>query len=199
MVVTSHMPEAALFLVPARQVEASPPAAKDTSNPEDRLATVDALLATYRDQQSAAASLRRELDAERETFVDEAHHALEYIAKPALWAIAQRLLTDGGGGMVVEQAAESKRGQRLTLWMSLEGQVASPPRVDRYPYLRIDVDVPGRVLTVWEGDMWNGRGASRSAQPFTLETLTTDEVERRAIGIIRRVVVHDATPLEFDS
>lgn len=133
MVVTSHMPEAALFLVPARQVEASPPAAKDTSNPEDRLATVDALLATYRDQQSAAASLRRELDAERETFVDEAHHALEYIAKPALWAIAQRLLTDGGGGMVVEQAAESKHGQRLTLWMSLEGQVASPPASTAIP------------------------------------------------------------------
>ena len=122
----------------------------------------------------------------------------EYIAQPALRAVAHRLVADGGGGLVIEQEPEGTRGQRLTLWMCPQGNIAEPPRIDRYPYFRIDVDVPNRMLPVWEGDMWNGHGASRPCEPFTLQTLTTDEVANRAIDVMRRVVAYDAVPMEVE-
>ena len=78
--------------------------------------------------------------------------------------------------------------------MSPEGPVADPPRVDRFPYLQIDLDVPSRSLKVWEGDMWERRGASRAADPFTLKTLTPHEVKRCAVERDGRVVALDATP-----
>ena len=71
--------------------------------------------------------------------------------------------------------------------MSLEGAVVAP-RIDRHPYLQLDVDVLGRRLTVWEGDMWNKVGSSRRTEPFTLEQLTTEAITQRAIGILRRTV-----------
>ncbi len=196
MVVTSRLPEAEHFLGPHPRPVDSPPLAHDLAAAADELGAVDALLATYREQESSRESLQRARDAERERFVREAGHALEYIVKPAFSAVVHRLNHDGGGGLITERAANGPRGQRITLWLSPEGPLPDAPRVDRFPYIQIDVDVPARVFGVWEGDMWNRRGASRTTRPFTLETLTTDEVTKRAIGVLRRVVALDAPPVE---
>ena len=196
MVVTSHLPEAEFFLGPA--VVEKWAQVHDPAPDEDPLSAVDVLLVTYREQEASRESLQLSQDAERERFVREARDAVETIVKPALWAVANRLQRDGGDGFVTERAAEGRRSQRITLWMSPEGPVADPPRVDRFPCLQIDVDVATRSLKVWEGDMWNSRGASRATDPLTLETLTADGVERRAVDVLRRVVALDATPKELD-
>lgn len=198
MVVTSHLPEAEFFLGPHPAAVEKWAQAHDPATVEDPLGVLDVLLATYRKQESSRESLQRAQDAERERFVREAHHALETVVKPALWAIARRLQRDGGDGVIAERAAEGRRHQRITLWMSPEGPVADPPRVDRFPYLQIDLDVPSRSLKVWEGDMWERRGASRAADPFTLKTLTPHEVKRRAVDVMRRVVALDATPTDLE-
>jgi len=198
MVVTSHLPEAAFFLGPHPAAVEKWAHVLDPAIAEDPLGALDVLLVTYREQETSREALQRAQDAERERFFREARDALEAIVKPALWAVAHRLQRDGGDGFVAERAAEGRRSQRITLWMSPEGPVADPPRVDRFPYLQIDVDVPTRSFKVWEGDMWNSRGASRATDPFTLETLTADGVERRAVNVLRRVVALDATPRELD-
>ena len=79
--------------------------------------------------------------------------------------------------------------------MSLEGAVVDP-RVDRYPYLQLDVDVLSRSVTVWEGDMWNKLGASRPTEPFTLEELTTESITQRAIAVLHRTVSHGVVARE---
>ncbi len=157
------------------------------------LVLVDDLLATYaRREQEQAAHMRAVL-LERERFTHAAACRFEHVVKPTFWNVAERLNDDGGGGLVEEQTAASRHGQRVTLWMSLEGPVAVPPRVDRNPHIQLEVDVAGRRITVWEGDMWRKLGASRRTEPFTLEQLTPESVLHRAVGVVRRTVNHGDT------
>ena len=88
------------------------------------------------------------------------------VVRPAFAEIAERLNTHGGGGLIEHHPAEGRHGERLTLWMSLEGPVVVPPRIDRNPYVRLDVNMPRRLITVWEGDFWNKQGASRPTEPL---------------------------------
>ena len=72
--------------------------------------------------------------------------------------------------------------------MSLDGPVVAPGRVDRNPYIQFDVEVLERNVTVWEGDMWNNRGASHRTDPVTLDELTTESVIQRAVSVLGRTV-----------
>lgn len=158
------------------------------------LGAIDDLLAAYARQREAQAAHTRAVLLEFHRFDHAAACRFEQVVEPALQNIARRLSRDGGGGLVVERAAAGRHGQRITLWISLEGPVASP-RNDLYPYLQLDVDVPGRRIEVWEGDMWDKLGSSRRTEPFTLEELTTEAVTQRAIAILRRTVSR-GSPLE---
>ena len=160
----------------------------DTSVPDGGLHVVDELLATYGRQQEDNAAHARTVLLERDRFAQAAACTVERVVGPTLREFAERLNAHGGGGLVEECLAQGRHGQRLTLWMSLEGPVAVPPRVDRNPYLRLDVDVSWRRVMVWEGDIWHKRGASRRTEPFTLEELTTQNVTERAVGVLRRAV-----------
>lgn len=80
----------------------------------------------------------------------------------------------------------------MTLWISLEGSMVTTPRADKNPYLQLDVDVTARPLTVWEGDMWDKRGASRRTEPITLDELKTETLTQRVVDVLRRAVEHGA-------
>ena len=151
------------------------------------LSAIDDLLGVYARQREAQAAHTRAVLLELRRFVHAASCTIERVVKPALRDVADRLDGHGGGGLLEERAAAGRHGQRVTLWMSLEGAVVAP-RIDRHPYLQLDVDVLGRKVTVWEGDMWNKVGSSRRTEPFTLEQLTTEGITQRAIGILRRTV-----------
>lgn len=154
------------------------------------LSAVDDLLATYaRQEEQQAAHVWAAVLAQHH-FAHAAGCTFERVVRPAFGEIAERLNTHGGGGLIEEHPAASHHGQRLTLWMSLEGPVVVPPRVDRNPYIQLEVDVPWRRVTVWEGDMWHKLGASRRTEPFTLEQLTTESVRQRSVSLLRRTVNH---------
>ena len=74
--------------------------------------------------------------------------------------------------------------------MSLDGPVGVPARVDRNPYIQLDVDVLNRNVAVWEGDMWDKRGASHRADPVVLEQLTSQNVIQREIRVLGRTVAN---------
>ena len=118
------------------------------------------------------------------------------VVGPAFREIAERLNVHGGGGLVQERPAQGRHGQRLTLWMSPEGPVTVPPRIDRHPYIQLEVDVLWRTVAVWEGDMWHKRGASRCTESMTLEEVTTENVTARAVGMLRRTVNRGDPPGE---
>ena len=149
---------------------------------------VDDLLATYARQQEEQAAHTRTVLLERASICARGGLHVRTRGEAAFRDVAERLNGHGGGGLVEERPAEGRHGQRVTLWMSLDGPVAVPPRVDRNPYIQLDVDVLWRRVTVWEGDMWHKLGASRRTEPFTLEELTTESVTERAVGVLRRTV-----------
>ena len=152
------------------------------------LSAIDDLLAIYARQQEEQAAHTRAVLLERDRFTHAAACTVERIVKPTFADVAERLNDHGGGGLVEERPAAGRHGQRVTLWMSLEGPVVAPPRADRNPYIQLEIDVPGRRVTVWEGNMWHKLGASRPTEPFTLEELTTESLIQRAVGVLRRSV-----------
>ena len=81
-------------------------------------------------------------------------------------AIIERLRRNGGDGAIIERPEDSRLSHKhiFTLWMSLAGEITGTPRVDRLPYLQLEANVDKRLVTVSEGDIWEGRGGNRSGK-----------------------------------
>jgi hypothetical protein len=75
--------------------------------------------------------------------------------------------------------------------MTLDREVTVLDRPDLYPYLQLDLDVPRRVFTIWEGDIWERQGSRRATDPWKLADITAPVVTERAIAVLRRVASHD--------
>jgi hypothetical protein len=114
----------------------------------------------------------------------------ERVLKPTLEAVIQRLRRDGGDGILRERRSDGVHGPRLTLWMSLEGEISAEPHQDRNPFLQLDADVAHRRVTVWEGDMWQKQGVSQQTAPWRLSEISPAGVTERVVGILGRAAEH---------
>jgi len=112
--------------------------------------------------------------------------------RPPMEAIIERLKRNGGDGRIEERPEDLLRNcnHRLTLWMSISGKIADAPRLDRNPYLQLDANVAKQVVTVSEGDMWEGHGGNRSGPvgEWRLEEITPALVTHEVLEILRRSV-----------
>jgi hypothetical protein len=135
-----------------------------------------------------------ELTADR---LEAGHKFLEDFAaacaaevRPAMDAVVSRLQQLGGGGVVEEHTGSEVRfrNPRMTLWMSLKGEIVGEPRLDRYPYLQLEADVERRKVQVDEGDMWRGAGGHSSGRvaAWDVSELTGDLVTKELLAIARR-------------
>jgi hypothetical protein len=155
------------------------------------LEEIDQVLKSWSDQRHAFAARQVEIEATRQLFVRQAAEIADHVIRPAMQAALTRLAHDGGGGRIEERRGDDTHSLRLILWMSLEGDVAERPRQDRNPYLQLDIDVATRRVDVWEGDMWEKQGSSRSTTPWQLSEITAQSVTQRVIDILRRAAGHD--------
>jgi hypothetical protein len=156
----------------------------------DGLGEIDRLMEKRHvdDRQSADRSARRLAD--RSEFSVAFAKVCQDQVRPAMEAVAARLRQNGGGGLIEERPANLRLDQdhRLTLWMSLSGEVADPARPDRNPYLQLDADTSRRVVAVSEGDMWEGSGGNRSGKvaDWQLGDLSGPRVTGELLPILRR-------------
>ncbi|MDQ6837717.1 MAG: hypothetical protein M3137_05085 [Actinomycetota bacterium] len=166
--------------------------ALDARAPErgDPLAEIDRIMGMMLAEDQQAVEETARLSAERSEFAIEFTRACKQHVRPPMDAIIGRLRDNGGGGVIVERPEDlsSHHWHRLTLWMSLSGEIAGTPRPDRHPFLQLDADVNKRAVRVSEGDMWRGHGGNRSgpAGQWTLAEMTADLVGRTAVDILRR-------------
>ena len=159
---------------------------------QEPLAEIDPRLQKRHDDERRPAAHSAQARTDRSDFSTEFTTTCEQQVRPAMEAILERLRRSGGGG-VIEEGAEDKdrrRGHRLTLWMSLNGEIDGPPRQDRHPYLQLGADVDKRSVVVSEGDMGQDHDGNRSGKvgEWRLSEITAIPVTQQALAILRRSV-----------
>lgn len=156
----------------------------------DPLAAIDVIVADVarRSKEEAERSVV-EVD-DREHFLTGFQTACQSKVIPAMQAVLDRLEKAGGGGVIEEHRGDEPRfpTPRLTLWMSLEGEIDGDPRPDRHPYLELEADVEHLLVQFSEGDMWRGGGGGSSGRvdALPLGDLTHDHITEELLRIARR-------------
>ena len=156
---------------------------------DQRLAEIDSILAALSERDLKSAAGAADKLAAQEGFLTEFSTVCQTQVRPAMEAVLGRLQHDGGGGLIEEHPGGEARfpTPRLTLWMSLQGEIVGTPRPDRHPYLQLDGDVIRREVRVSEGDMWNGGGShSGRIGAWLLSDTSHDRVMQELLDIVRR-------------
>jgi hypothetical protein len=169
--------------------DAEPVEASVGSEGGQGLGEIDTILAelAQRDIQAAASAVDT-IDVEHR-FLADFTAICNTEVRPAMTAVLQRLQHGGGGGLIEEHPGGEPRipTPRLTLWMSLQGDVVGSPRPDRHAYLQLDASVVARQIAVSEGDMWRGRaGRSGRVGTWQLREVTYDRIIQELVAILRR-------------
>lgn len=97
---------------------------------EDPLAEIDRLMRSRMDDAKRLADLNAQLTAERSEFSMEFSKVCEERVRPSMEAIIERVRRNGGGGLIVERPEDVSmhHTHRLTLWLSLVGEITGTPR-----------------------------------------------------------------------
>jgi hypothetical protein len=162
----------------------------DVTSTADPLAEIDGLMEKLRRDEQRSTDETARLSADRSEFSRAFTTVCEQQVRPPMEAILERLRRNGGGGVIEEGAEDASRhrSHRVTLWMSLRGEIAGSPRQDRHPYLQLDADVDKRAVEVSEGDMWQGGGGNRSGKvgEWQIAEISAARVTEEALDILRR-------------
>jgi hypothetical protein len=160
--------------------------------PDDRdpLDEVDRILNDYACALRELAERTTQLQAEQRAFLEDFAALCENEVCPVMEEVVTRLRKNGGGGFVHFQpdGGTASTTPRLTLWMSLDGEINGSPRQDRHPYFQLDADRVRRRVKVSAGDMWEGRGSHHSGPLglWELTALTAEAVIEEILTILRR-------------
>jgi hypothetical protein len=157
---------------------------------EETDAAIDQIVGHWTELRHEKATKEEEAEAERERFLDNFRKLDEAIIQPAMEATLTELRKDGGGGQIDVRKEDLMHRPRVTLWLSLEGEIKGTPDQGKNPYLQLDADVAHRQVAVWEGDMWMKEGVSRDTAPFKMDEITTESITERILGILKRAATH---------
>jgi hypothetical protein len=156
---------------------------------EDSLRQIDEIVGHWSHLVQESAEEQAHGEVEKQQFLKEFEDLTDTVIRPTMEMAVERLRTDGGDGLIEEHHMDALHKPRVTLWMSMQGEVASP-RQDLNPFLQLDADVANRRITVWEGDMVKNQGTSRATTPWTPSEVTPESIMDRIVGVLRRAGTH---------
>jgi hypothetical protein len=162
-----------------------------TAAEEDPLAEIDRLMHRRLVEERRVAEESAQRASERSEFSTEFERVCNEQVRPAMTTIIERLQRNGGGGIIVERPEDTSRkyAHRLTLWMSLSGEIVTAPRQDRDLYLQLDADAGTRSVLVSEGDLGQGHGGtSGRVGEWKLSEITAALVIQEVLEILRQAV-----------
>jgi len=147
---------------------------EDGAGPGSPLAAIDDIMRKRQEDERRAAKNSARLVSERSEFASEFTAACDTDIRPSMEAVLVRLWMDGGGGLILEQSQDATRNHahRLTLWMSLSGEITGTPLKDRHPYLQLEAEPDKKRVRISAGDMWQGRSGNSSG-PVANENFPT--------------------------
>ena len=154
--------------------------------PSDVIGQVDTVLADLaeRDRSSRAAVARMVED--QRAFLSDFATACQEQVRPAMEAVLERLSSGGGGGCIEKDLGGE--APRMTLWMSLQGDIVGAGQPGRHPYLQLDADLVRQEVRMTESDMWCGTGGGHSDRTcvWQIAEVTRDRVTQELVAILRR-------------
>jgi hypothetical protein len=156
---------------------------------EDSLRQIDQIVDRWSHLRQESAAEQAHAEVERERFLKEFQDITNSVIRPTMEIAIERLRKDGGGGLIEERHLDTLHKPRVTLWISMQGEVANP-RQDLNPFLQLDADVANRRINVWEGDMVENQGTSRPTSPWVLSGVTRESIMERIVDVLRRAGTH---------
>lgn len=157
---------------------------------EDPLSEIDQIVHHWSHLRQESADEKAHAEVDRAHFLQEFQTITSSVIRPTMEMAIERLRMDGGGGLIEEHGLDVLHKPRVTLWMSMEGEIAGSPRQDLNPFLQLDADLAHRRIDVWEGDMVENQGTSRATSPWALSEVTSESVMERIVDILRRAGTH---------
>jgi nucleotidyltransferase/DNA polymerase involved in DNA repair len=156
---------------------------------EDSLQQIDQIVDHWSHLRQESAEEQAHSEVEREHFLKDFQDITNSVIRPTMEMAIERLRTDGGDGLIEERHLDALHKPRVTLWMSMQGEVANP-RQDLNPFLQLDADMVNRRINVWEGDMVENQGTSRATSPWSLPEVTPESIMDRIVDVLRRAGTH---------
>jgi len=156
---------------------------------EESLRQIDQIVGHWAHLVQESTEEQAHVEVEEEQFLKRFQDLTDSVIRPTMEMAIERLRTDGGDGLIEERHLDGLHKPRVTLWMSMQGEVASP-RQDLNPFLQLDADVATQRITVWEGDMVKNQGTSRATSPWTPSEVTPETIMDRIVGVLRRAGTH---------
>ncbi len=154
----------------------------------DLLHEVDRIFETRAHGLSHSVERQSQIDTENIRLHDEFTSVCATTIRPAMQAFLERLRANGGGGLLEERSGVHGAGvaPRITLWMSLKGELIGRPRRDQHPFLQLDFDAAQHQVVLVEGDMWKGHGASGPVGTWSTSEITGSLVTASLLDVLRR-------------
>jgi hypothetical protein len=171
---------------------------KDPISSEDPLDQIGQIVSDHASILREITERATQLEVHQRAFVEEFTKKCEADIIPAMEAILTRLRAGGGGGAVEYEprGGISSRYPRITIWLSLEGEVRGNPSQDRVPYLQLDANPRPMKVEISEGDIWQsgptwkdpGKHRAGFVGVWDLEELTQTAIIEEVRGILERAV-----------
>jgi hypothetical protein len=158
------------------------------------LAEIDAVLVEMRQNSRLSASHLSEREAHerdvRQQFLDDFTSTCEQNVRPVMQEVRERLQRNGGGAIIDGRSGGDgpTPNPRLTMWMSLDGDILEGPQPDQHPYLRFEADVTRTQVHISESGTRSGAGSDNGDLKLTwqLPEVTRDRVVQELLAILQR-------------
>lgn len=170
-----------------REIPLTPgPEAVGTS--PDALDEIDRIFEMRARGLSSTGERQSQIDSENARLQEEFTAVCASTVRPAMQLFLERLRVNGGGGLIEERSGVHGAGvaARITLWMSLAGDLIGRPRRDQHPFLQLDFDADHQQVILIEGDMWKGHGTSGPVGTWTAAEVTGALVTESLLDVLRR-------------
>jgi hypothetical protein len=158
------------------------------------LAEIDAVLVEMMQNSRLAAShlaerAAHERDA-RQQFLDDFESTCEQSVRPMMQEVRERLQRNGGGAIIDGRAGGDGLvlNPRLTMWMSLDGDILDGPQPEQHPHLQFEADITRTQVHISESGTRSSAGPDNGDLKLTwqLSEVTRDRVARELLAILQR-------------
>lgn len=153
----------------------------------------EVLMGMMQDSQRSARHTAEHAAHDRDTrqqFLDDFDTTCREIVRPVMQEVRERLQHNGGGALIDGRPGDNgpESNPRLTMWMSLDGDILEGPRPEQHSYLRFEADVSHHEVHISEPDRMSGVGyAYRDLErTWQLSEVTRDLVARELLAILQR-------------